>query len=210
MSMIITHHGGQHFKITHGSLTIAIDPPSKDSNIKATRYGADIVLISSWHEDFNGIEQMSHGGKEPFVIRGPGEYEVQDIFFRGFAAPSAYDGIEQTTVYTFTVDGITVCFLGSLASEDVPVETKKAFDEVNVLCVPIGGGELLDPAAAYKFALKREPNIIIPMAYEGMGTKTALNDFLKEAGEEKKKKEEKLVLKKKDLPANATVVVLAS
>ena len=206
--MIITHHGGQHFKVTHGQLTVAIDPPSKDSKVKSVRYGADVALVSTWHDDFNGIDQVAHAGAQPFVIKGPGEYEVGGMFIKGFDAPANHDGIERTTIYTFKVDDISLCFLGALSTEDLSVEAKQAFDEVDVLFVPIGGEGSFDASAAYKFAVKREPKIVIPMGYAGMGEKGALEHFLKEASSDGKKPVEKLVLKKKDLPANVDVVVL--
>jgi L-ascorbate metabolism protein UlaG (beta-lactamase superfamily) len=208
MRMIITYHGGQHFKITHGQLTVAIDPSSKESSVKAVRYGADVVLVSTWHEDFNGVDQMAHAGAQPFVIKGPGEYEVGGLFIKGFAAPSQHDGVEHTTIYTFRVDDIAICFLGALSTEDLSVEAKQAFDEVDILFVPVGGEGSFDAAAAYKFAVKREPKIIVPMGYAGMGEKGALERFLKEASSDGKKPIDKLVMKKKDLPANAEVIVL--
>lgn len=206
--MIITYHGGQHFKITHGQLTVALDPVSKESKVKQTRYGADVALVSTWHEDFNGADQVAHGSAQPFVVKGPGEYEVGGMFIKAFEAPSAYDGVERTTIFTFKIDDIAVCFLGALSSEELSVEAKQAFDDVDILFVPIGGNGVFDAASAYKFAVKREPKIIVPMHYGDIGEKDALKKFLKEAGVEGKKPVEKIVLKKKDLPQNTEVIVL--
>ena len=82
--MIITHFGRQHFKLQVGDLTIAVNPVSKEGKGKVAKYGADITLITSNHPDYNGSEQTEHSGKSPFVIRGGGEYEVKDIFIKGF------------------------------------------------------------------------------------------------------------------------------
>ncbi len=31
------------------------------------------------HEDFNGVENAAFGEREPFIIYGPGEYEVKEV-----------------------------------------------------------------------------------------------------------------------------------
>lgn len=207
--MIISYHGGEFFKITHGDLTVAINPISKASKLKGPRFGADIALITTAHADMNGSDSVTLGDKEPFVIKGPGEYEVGGTFIRGYASKSGYDNKElNNTIYTFKIDDISICFLGALESEDLSVEAKQAFDEIDILIVPIGGDGVMSASAAYKFAVKREPSLIIPMHYGEIGEKDALKVFLKEAGAESLKPVEKLVLKKKDLTGNGTVAVL--
>ncbi|MBX4211005.1 MBL fold metallo-hydrolase [Candidatus Parcubacteria bacterium] len=82
--MVITYHGAEFFKVQFGDTVIAYNPISKDSKQKTTRFGADIVLSSLNHPDFNGIDNATHGDRNPFVITGPGEYEVKGIFIKGF------------------------------------------------------------------------------------------------------------------------------
>ncbi|HEY5383033.1 MAG TPA: MBL fold metallo-hydrolase, partial [Candidatus Paceibacterota bacterium] len=71
--MVISYLGGECFKITQGDLTLAFNPPSKDSSLKTSKFGADIALVSMDHEDFNGVKNAAFGEREPFVISGPGE-----------------------------------------------------------------------------------------------------------------------------------------
>jgi hypothetical protein len=52
--MIITNFGRQHFKLTVGDLTIAVNPVSKDGKGKVAKYGADVTLITTNHPDYNG------------------------------------------------------------------------------------------------------------------------------------------------------------
>ena len=72
--MVITHHGGQCFKVTFGDLTLVFDPISKNATLPAVRFGADIALVSRDHPDINGVEEVTYGEKTPFAITGPGEY----------------------------------------------------------------------------------------------------------------------------------------
>jgi len=204
--MIITYLGGEFVKVQFGDMVLAFNPPSRDSKQKTTRFGADVALISMNHPDFNGVETVSHGGRQPFVISGPGEYEIKGVVVRGFATDSRYGlSIKEggnsrlNTVYTVTLEGMKLCFLGALSSAELPAILKEELDEIDVLFIPIGGEGVLAPSAAEKLSVTLEPRLVIPIHFEGLGDKNALKQFLKEAGEEKVTPQDKLTLKKKDL-----------
>jgi L-ascorbate metabolism protein UlaG (beta-lactamase superfamily) len=212
MHMVITHHGNQCFKLQFGETVVAVNPISKDSKLKSTRFGADVCLISVNDPDFNGGDQVSFGDKKALVISGPGEYEVKGIFIKGFPSSSAYGGKQKTnTVYTFSLDGINICFLGALDSKELSAEIKSALDEIDMLFVPIGGEGTLLPQDAYKLAVQFEPKVIIPIGFENNAVKDALKIFLKEGGEEGVKPVDKITIKKKDLEGKeGEVMVLSS
>lgn len=198
--MIITYQGLQFVKIQQGDLTIAINPISKSSKYKSSRFGADIALCSLNHIDMNGVDMVAHGDRNPFVISGPGEYEVGGIFVKGFASPSHYDGEDRiNTIYSFSVDGMNICFLGANDGVDLSSEVKSAIDGVDILFVPIGGDGVMNAVEAAKIAVKMEPKIVIPIHYGDVGDKQALKIFLKESDAEEVKAVDKLTLKKKDL-----------
>lgn len=206
--MVISYLGGECFKITQGDLTLAINPPGKGSKLASAKFGADIALVSLDHEDFNGIDQASFGERQPFVISGPGEYEVKGVAVRGFGAPTTY-GKKETinTIYSISLEGMTLCFMGAQGQVELPAAAKQELDEVDILFVPVGGGEVLDAAGASKLAVALGPKVIIPMHYDT----TSLKAFLKEEGAEGVKPEEKLTVKKKDLEGKeAEVVVLGA
>lgn len=210
--MVISYHGGECFKVSFGDTTLAFNPISKDSKLKPAKFGSDIVLVSLNHPDMNGADMATFGERQPFVVSGPGEYEVKEITIKGFASQSRYGGKEGlNTVYFVSLEGMNLCFLGALGAADLPQEAKQELDDVDILFVPVGGEGVLDASAAYKLAVKLEPHIIVPMHYGEMGTKDALKQFLKQAGAEGVKPEDKLTLKKKDLEGKeAEVVVLGS
>lgn len=194
--MVITYHGGQCFKVSFGSTTIVFDPISKKSKLNSTRFGADVAFISLNHPDFNGGEEMSFGSKEPFVIQGPGEYEVGEVTARGYGVQTMYENIPRyNTIYQVTLEGINIVFLGALGSEVIDSRILGELDDIDILFIPIGGGDVLDVPAASKLATKFEAKCIIPMHY----TDTSLKAFFKEEGIEPVKPVEKLTIKKKDL-----------
>src|SRR3989344_2693582 len=128
--MIITYLGGEFVKVQFGDTVVAFNPVSKDSSLKTSKFGADVVLSSINHEDMNGVDQISFGEKRI------------------------------NTVYTLSLEGMNICFLGALNTPELPKETDEAIDEVDILFVPIGGDGVLDSAKAYKLAVSIEPKII--------------------------------------------------
>jgi L-ascorbate metabolism protein UlaG (beta-lactamase superfamily) len=205
--MIITYQGAEFFKVQFGDTTLAFNPVSKESKLKTARFSADVALVSLPHPDMDGTEQLSYNGKEPFVIFGPGEYEVKGVFIKGYPSVSKHGGKESiNTVYQVTLENMNLCFLGALAGE-LPKEVVEALDDVDVLFVPIGGDGVLDPAAAGKVAVSLEPKLIIPMHFDGPSSKE-LKQFLKEIGAEGVKPADKLTLKKKDLEGKAGEAVV--
>ena len=212
--MIITYLGGEAVKVQFGDTVLAFNPPSKESDLKSPRFGADIVLSSLNHADMNGVDQVAFGEKKPFVISGPGEYEVKGVFIKGLASASSYGSLPAekdkriNTIFTVSLEGMNICYLGAVDTPELPKDTDEGIDGVDILFVPIGGEGVITPAQAYKLAVSISPKIIIPMHYGDIGGKDALKQFLKEAGENPKP-EAKLTLKKKDLEGkDADVVVL--
>lgn len=201
--MVITHHGGQCFKVTLGDLTLVFDSIAKGASLPSVRFGADIALVSRDHPDMNGIEEVTYGEKKPFAITGPGEYERQGVVIQGFLSKSKYglakgESEAVNTIYSVQLEDMTLVHLGALSDAELSVEARENIDEIDVLFVPIGGDGVLTPAAAHTLAVSLEPKIIVPMHWSGIGQAKALDMFLKEAGNGSEKMD-KLTLKKKDL-----------
>lgn len=175
-SMIITYQGQESFKISQGDLSIAVNPTAKVS--------ADITLYTT-----RGSLSQITSEKAGFIIDGPGEYEIKEVFIKGFLVKESE--VYKTT-YLINYEGMKLCFLGAA----LPV---KDIEDVDILLVPVGS----DPAAAYKLAVSLEPSVIIPMQY----AKPALEQFVKEGGE-KVEAIDKYVVKKKDLEGKEGEIVV--
>lgn len=210
--MILTFHEGACVRASAGDTTLVFGPVSKASkNFKPTNFGADIAFISFNHPDMNGSEEAGRGEKQPFVISGPGEYEVKGMTATGFAAGSKWGlsgqgGEPKTnTIYSVHFDGMTLMYLGAQGDVELPKEVQE-MDEPDVLIVPVGGEGALSPSEAQKLAVKLEAKIIIPILYNDK----SLKQFLKETGEDVKPVD-KLTLKPRDLSGKENdVVVLQS
>jgi L-ascorbate metabolism protein UlaG (beta-lactamase superfamily) len=204
--MVITFYGEAYIKIQQGEQIIAFNPISKDYNPKALKFGSDIALISCNLPAYNGKENVTFGSKEPFIIDGPGEYEIGGMFIRGFATPGPAGKIN--TIFTLLLDGIRICHLGALAEPDISSEIVEEIGVVDILFLPIGGGSVIDAKGATKVSSLLEPKIIVPIGYKDM---TELSKYLKEEGIDKDNSTDKLTIKKKDLEGKeAEVVVIKS
>ncbi|HTR18923.1 MAG TPA: MBL fold metallo-hydrolase [Candidatus Paceibacterota bacterium] len=206
--MILTFHEGACVRAQAGDTTLVFSPVSKKSkNFKAANFGADVAFISLNNPDMNGAEEASRGDKKPFVVFGPGEYEIKEVTAAGFPSKSKYGGEERiNTVFALTFDGMNVLYLGALGSAELPKDVFE-MDSPDILITPIGGQGTLSPAEAAKLAVKLEPKVIIPILYDDK----TLKQFLKEAGDEGVKPVEKLTVKLRDLVGKeGDVVVLQS
>lgn len=171
------------------------------------RFGATVGLSTLNDSDFNGLEHLSHGDKQPLLISGPGEYEIKGIFIQGFGVPITYKKEEKiNTVYYLTLEGVRICFLGALSKTTFSEEIEENISEVDLLFVPIGGGDVLTPTDAYKVGQFFEAKIIIPMHYEKEGA-PQLKKFLEESGE-KVAPTDKLAIRKKDFEGKEGEVIV--
>jgi hypothetical protein len=206
--MVISYHGGQCFKVSFGGTTIAFNPIAKKSKLETVKFGADVSFVSFWHPDFTGVEQVMHGSKQPFVVDGPGEYEIGQVTARGFGVKTNYEKTDSyNTIYQVKLEDMNIVFLGALNDPEIDPKILGEFGDIDILFLPIGGGDVLEAPQATKLAVKLEAKLVIPMSYD----EPALKTFLKEESKENLKPVDKLTIKRKDVSVmSGEVVVLKS
>jgi L-ascorbate metabolism protein UlaG (beta-lactamase superfamily) len=147
------------------------------------------------------------------VVRGPGEYEMHDIFVTGVRTfLDDAKGKERgfNTVYLIEVEGMRVCHLGDLGHA-LTEEQTEALSNVDVLLVPAGGGTVLSPLVAAEVVSTLEPKLVIPMQFQ---TETGdpdfgpVDDFCKQLGVPVPEPEDKLTLRTSDLTDVMRLVIL--
>ena len=115
-------------------------------------------------------------------------------------------------IYLFDYDGLKVAHLGDL--DKVPSQNEiEALEEVNILLLPVGGGNSLNAAQASELVSMLEPNIVIPMHYHLPGLKLELEGvdrFLKEMGVTEPTEEDSLKLSLSNLPEETETVILTA
>lgn len=208
--MEITWYGQACFRLRSRSLAVVTDPYSPAIGLKLPRLTATIVTVSHPHPDHNYVEAVKGS---PFIISGPGEYEIEGIFVIGVSTyHDAKQGQERgkNTAYLIEFDGLTVCHLGDLGHL-LTQEQVEQLNNVDILLVPVGGKYTLNGAKAAEVVGLLEPKIVIPMHYKVPGLELQLegvNRFLKELAVEPPPKMEQLTLSKSQLPDETRVILL--
>ncbi|MCA9952432.1 MAG: MBL fold metallo-hydrolase [Anaerolineales bacterium] len=179
--MEITWYGLSCFRITERKhSTVVTDPYSTKYGLAELKLKAEVVTVSHAARGHNYLSAVS--GRE-HVLDGPGEYEIGGVFVTGIATFHKQTG-ERNVVFVFDFDGLTVAHLGDM--QEVPTQKQiEALEQVNVLLVPVGGGNSLNASQASELVSMLEPDIVVPMHYGLPGLKVKLDEvdrFLKEMG----------------------------
>lgn len=201
--MNILWYGHSCFKIQGKDVTLVTDPFSKETGLKPPSGSADIVTISHEHFDHNNRDAIKG---EPFVIDGPGEYEIKKVVIRGIE--SYHNGEEGgiNSIFTISMDDIKLCHLGDLGQKSLETDQLKAIGEVDILFIPIGGTFTIDSKEADAIIAQIEPRIIVPMHYKIAGVKGDLakledaKQFCQNHNLDIKNTVSKISIKKRDLP----------
>ncbi len=167
--MKIKYLGFTSFSLAIDSVELLTDPTLSEKNgisLKGTQ--ADIVLST------DKTEKTSIKGKnreDVFVISKPGEYEVSGLMIQ--------KGID-SQFYSIDSDLIRVVYIGS-GSANLDIKSFKDIGDVDVLLLPIGGGEMFpDYDLLEKIISEVDPIKLVPFAYGG--DLKSLEDFIKHFG----------------------------
>jgi len=212
--MTISWLGQSCFKIQGKDVALVTDPYGAGVGFKLPRLSAQIVTVSHDHDDHNNIDGV-HGesGENPFIITGPGEYEVKGVFVYGI--PFWHDKSEgqehgESTAYRIEMEGISIAHLGDLG-HPLSEEQVAKLDGVDILLIPVGGKRTIGAREAAEIINEIEPRVVVPMHYKIPGLKIDLepvDKFLKEMGASKAEHLPKLKITKKDLPQEETKIII--
>ena len=206
--MEITWYGLSCFRLSgRGLASFVTDPYDNSMGLPALKLRGDVVTIS---HDSRGHNYASAVSGRRHTLTGPGEYEIGGVFVTGITT-NEKDGSVANVLFVFDFGDVTVAHLGDMAI--VPPQTKiEALEQVDVLLLPVGGGNSLNAAQAAELVSMLEPRIVVPMHYSIPGLKIELNDvdrFLKEMGVNKPEEEATLRVNRAALSEETQVVLLA-
>jgi len=192
------------------SADIVIDPFDEETGLKVPNFSADILLVTHQHHDHNNIKAVKGS---PFLVSGPGEYEVKSVSIQGIA--SFHDDKEgkekgQNTIYVIEAEDMRFCHLGDLGQKQLTDDQLEKIDSVDILMIPVGGEYTIDSSAAQKIIGQIEPKLVIPMHYALPKLKIKLDDvskFLKTMGKNSIVPQDKLTVKASTLPKEGAMEI---
>ncbi len=204
--MELTWYGLSCFRITERKHATIVTDPYNGVGLPNLKLKGDVVTVShdaKGHNYVRGVANYTH------ALTGPGEYEIGNVFITGVATPHAVN-TRQNVLYVFNFNGLSIAHLGDM--KQVPTQTQiDALEQVNVLLVPVGGGNSLNAAQASELVSMLEPNIVVPMHYHLPKQKLELEDvdrFLKEMGVTEPTQEDSLKVTSSNLPEETETVLL--
>ena len=220
--MEIFWYGQSCFLIKTKYGNIVIDPydsekSNTDSKLHLPKIKADVVLATHDHSGHNGIEKIAKDEKtkKPFVISGPGEYEISGINICGLQTSHGENSetgksLGLNTVYSIQAEDLNLVHLGDLG-ELLTDEQQDKIGKVDILFAPIGGYYTLSVKQIINLINTVEPKIVIPMHYnlDGDNQKlSGLSEFQKEIGLTQIPKKDSLKISEKDLPSETEIIAL--
>lgn len=209
--MQIFWHGFSCIRIeaTHGDqeASLVTDPYSNETGLRFPKtLTPDVVALT--HEDDKRFP-MDAFSNDPFIIRTPGEFEVNGIFAYAIPLRGKDEKYPFNLMYRFQLEGMSVGFLGGL-NRVLTDEEVSALGNIDILLIPVGGGDLLTAKQAVEIIKAVEPRMVVPLAYHTEGIKETLGTadaFCKELVC-KRNDSNKLKITKKDLPVDDLVVTV--
>lgn len=214
--MLIQYYGDYCFKITTKpggrateDIVLWTDPVSKETGLRTVQGQADIILLSHNSDQRDRLNNL----KGNFVVFDmPGEYASHGFTLHG--TPSFRDsqsGRErgQNTIFTFTVEDMTLCHLGALG-HSLTSEQAGKLNHIDILFIPIGNTDTIPIHATDELIRKIEPAIVIPMHYKTDSIRLDISDrkpFCNEIGNCPSTEISKLNIKKKDLEGKSMEIL---
>ena len=211
--MEIVWYGHSCFRISdRGQASVVSDP--YDSNVvgyEPLKLKGDIVTIS--HDSPSHNYQKAVKGS-PYIINGPGEYEIGGVFITGIRTDlraKRENGSWVNTMYLIEYNGINIAHMGDMFMVPTQAEVED-ISPVHIALVPVGNGGGLSAAQSAEVISLFEPNIVIPMHYATNASKATLepiSKFLKVMGLSEITTQESFKIGKlPELPEDTQVIIL--
>ncbi len=208
--MEITWQGYSCFRLKGKSTTVVTDPFPPNLGYTIDKLSADIVTESHDHPTHSYAEAVT--GKPRLICR-PGEYEIKGVLIIGistFHDEEKGARLGKNTVFAIEVDDITICHLGDLGT---PLSSGQIEEigHVDVLLVPVGGGNTIGASQAAGLVRTMEPKIVIPMHYKTPALTREMDTadkFLKEMGVTEAVPQPKVIVTRSSLPPTTQVMLL--
>lgn len=170
--MELTYHGHSCVRLRGREMTVLVDPPQ--TALPGMAKGTQGIIVRT--EGETDPERLRARDGEIQEVCGPGEFEIGGVSILGLAAG-------ETTVMRVAVDDVRVVLAGRLRRQ-LTEEEIDSLGHVDVLVIPVGGGDALGAIDAAKLVNAVEPSIVVPARYgsgDG-GEYDPVGKFAKEMG----------------------------
>lgn len=206
--MNINWLGGYTIRIVSQGKTIILDPHSPAQGTSPPRGKVDLIGLTNPNNP--ATSHISGFTDEALIINSPGEYSYQTIsvMVKGWHDQDNHE----RNLQRWEVENITLLHLGALPSEfSLASMPDIEQSNIDILFLPIGGGESMDTGHALELLHQVEPKIVIPVHYSVSGSKEDIepvDNFAQEMGVDPKVTEQRLSISSLKLPHEGMDTIL--
>lgn len=200
--MHISWHGQTCVRLQTKNLdedvTIIIDGYKPDTGEFPRSFTPQIALYT------HGQTNAATLSQNPFVLDTPGECETKNVI------TYAVGNSDGNLIFKVNAENISLVHVGKLTKKIDEALIDK-LGTVDILMLPVGGEkEYLDIEDAADVVTAIEPRIVIPIGYQCDTEPKALplSNFIKVLGLKPELTDKKIIIKKKDLPAAETKLMI--
>lgn len=212
--MDITWVGHAAFRLRNSQTQLFMDPFDSSVGLKIppALASADLVTSSSSNSAHGHIEALN-GNPSIISISEPGEYEIAGLNIKGIRTKRGNeetDEVDWNTIFTFEMDGISICHLGN-PGERLTGKQIEELSSPQILLLPVGSKDGISSLDAVDLVNNISPKVVIPMMYAHEGNKIdlgAVSTFLQEVGLTKPEPVNRLTFTKTSLPEEPTLALL--
>jgi L-ascorbate metabolism protein UlaG (beta-lactamase superfamily) len=200
--MQINYLGGYTFRIRLNRQIIVTDPFEEKRDNLMPKTKGDIVTFSYSPINEDALDRIKKD--DPFVIEGPGEYEISEVSVFGVPTYTKLEEKEEkgkNNIYIFMAKNLRICHLGRL-KDTLSEKQLDEIDGVDILLVPVNAEEAINEKTALKMINQLNPKIVVPMGFDN------LDKFLEEGGFQTVERKDRLVTRDTKLPEETKVVIL--
>jgi len=189
--------------------TVLTDPYCPELGYSLGQREADIVTVSHFHPGHSYIEGIANSPKQ---IKGPGEYEIGNIFITGLASYHDKEKGEtrgKNTIYLIEMEGLSLCHLGDLGHA-LTSSLAGELGNCDILFLPVGEVSTISVDEAAEIVKQLTPHIVIPMHYKtDVLTKNLepADKFLSKMGIHEMQPKPKLLITPSSLPSDLQIAI---
>ena len=207
--MEISWLGHSCIRVRSQNVTLIAEPYAASVGTSMGRQSAEVITVSHDHPHHSYAEGVQGS---PRVLRGPGEYEIANLYINGLGTDRnlSPDEREINTVFCIHAEGMVLCHLGDLNGALSPRQIDE-LGAIDILFVPAGGVCTITPSSASELASLIAPRIVVPLHYTVDSISPGLQSleaFLNGMGVTDPVRQTSLTVAPSSLPRDMKVVVL--
>lgn len=205
----IEYKGANGIVISAKNSSLVINPKLSDYGLKNIPTKNQIELVTEKKYSLDDSQAKLN-------INYPGSYEISNFSINGFAerlSSQTKEDVPEGVIYSVETSGVRIGILGNV-SRDLSDDQLEKLGVLDILVLPVGGGDTLGASSASMIVRRSDARVIIPVHFANQDInypteQSELSLFVKELGFETDKLSKYKVRSASDIPEEPIIIELA-